>query len=133
MPLDTIFNQYCIESCTLPTMSITGLTADNIVTVTTMHSITRFPVFLMGVYAGELCVRHSEGTLPWPSTYFRFFPRSSVDTGEEYSLIKLGEVIHADTVQSDGNKVCADTLIWKSRATKQAVMLSALFFLCIIM
>ena len=56
--------------------------------ISTMNPWTRYPVFLMGVYAGELCQRHpttqpSQSTdplppgispMPWPSTVLLFFP-----------------------------------------------------------
>ena len=110
----------------IPTLSFTGLTIDSLGCFFTMHPISRFPVFFMGVYAGELCMRHQDSMLPWPSTYFRFFPSSSTDTGEEYSLLKLAEN-NSDTVE--GIKVCTDSTIWKSRVTRQSATLSLLFFL----
>lgn len=36
----------------------------------TMNPFSRLPVFLMGVYAGILSLRHPTGPLPWPNTWF---------------------------------------------------------------
>ena len=110
----------------IPTMSITGMSVQNVIGIIMMHPVSRFPVFLMGVYAGELCVRHSDSVLPWPSTYFRFFPKSTRDTDQAFSLVNYGED-NDKAGTSDG--ACADTSLWRVRVTKQCVTLSALTFL----
>ena len=44
----------------------------------TMNPIVRYPVFLMGMYAGELCHRNILiKQLPWPKSYFWILPISS--------------------------------------------------------
>lgn len=43
----------------------------------TMNPITRLPLFLMGMYAGVLCLRHpaaTSGTLPWPRVFCMVVP-----------------------------------------------------------
>jgi len=40
----------------------------------TMLPWTRYPCFLMGVYAGELCLRTTDSALLWPQAVFWFFP-----------------------------------------------------------
>ena len=48
--------------------------------LSTMVPWVRYPCFLMGVYAGELCLRHSDGPgkdeamMPWPYGIMFFFP-----------------------------------------------------------
>ena len=41
------------------------------------HPLTRFPLFLMGMYAGLLCLRHPSGHLPWPSSVVSLFPTTT--------------------------------------------------------
>lgn len=41
----------------------------------TMSPISRFPLFLMGVYAGLLCLRHPTKHLPWPTTILGLLPK----------------------------------------------------------
>ena len=38
------------------------------INIALFHPVTRFPVFLLGVYGGVLCLRYPTGQLPWPST-----------------------------------------------------------------
>jgi len=40
----------------------------------TMLPWNRWPVFLMGIYAGELCLRHQDTALDWPPSIAYFFP-----------------------------------------------------------
>ena len=78
-----------------------------------MHPVSRFPVFLMGIYAGELGVRHSD-IMPWPSSYFRLHnPEDKEDTA-----LRVG--------------ICADTLIWKDRVMRQTITLLSLTLLVFI-
>lgn len=51
--------------------------------ITTMHPISRFPLFVMGVMAGELAIRHpptedaeddKESYMPWPRCFMGFLP-----------------------------------------------------------
>lgn len=46
-----------------------------------MNPITRFPLFLMGMYAGILVLRYPDNNqaMPWPSATLRFFPYSNID------------------------------------------------------
>ena len=45
--------------------------------VFTTNPVTRFPIFLIGMCAGLLCIRHPEDRIPWPRTYFLLFPSFS--------------------------------------------------------
>ncbi|CAM9796695.1 unnamed protein product [Phaeothamnion confervicola] len=45
----------------------------------TMNPFVRFPVFLMGVYAGILCARHQGGAIPWTKVYCGLFPACPKD------------------------------------------------------
>lgn len=40
----------------------------------TMHPLVRYPVFLMGALAGELCRRRASHSLLWPNAGLNFFP-----------------------------------------------------------
>ena len=107
-----------------PFLSYIKLTRMNLFYVATTHPIIRFPVFLMGMYAGELCLRYSEGKLPWPSAYFRFFPGCSMDTATLHPLINRDEDTNEDTALIEG--ACVDTSIWKERVTRQTITLLSL-------
>ena len=90
------------------------------------HPLLRFPVFLMGMFAGELCLRHSDSKLPWPASYLRFFPRPFTDTNHGFSLIKEGE---NNEISECSEGASVDTLIWKQRVTRQTVTLLSLTLL----
>jgi peptidoglycan/LPS O-acetylase OafA/YrhL len=50
---------------------------DTAFAMATMVPWCRYPCFLMGVYAGELCLRHADeegDAMPWPRGFFFFFP-----------------------------------------------------------
>jgi peptidoglycan/LPS O-acetylase OafA/YrhL len=51
--------------------------------ISTMTPWTRFPVFLMGVYAGECCLRHEDIAMSWPKSVLLLFPYVSDATPEE--------------------------------------------------
>jgi len=43
--------------------------------VSSWHPVSRFPLFMMGIDAGILCLRHTNSDpLPWASTSLRLFP-----------------------------------------------------------
>lgn len=44
--------------------------------LSTMHPLTRFPLFLIGAYAGILCYRHHNQNLPWIRSFLWVFPGS---------------------------------------------------------
>jgi peptidoglycan/LPS O-acetylase OafA/YrhL len=71
----------------------------------TMNPLTRFPIFLMGLYAGVLCTRHADTPLPWPSSLLRFFPH----------CCSYAHRIE-DTAESD-------RFLWTNVATRQAITL----------
>ena len=50
----------------------------------TMNPITRIPLFIMGICAGRLSLRHPVGSqdpLPWPSSYLSLFPALTSSQG----------------------------------------------------
>jgi peptidoglycan/LPS O-acetylase OafA/YrhL len=47
---------------------------DIVFAVTTMNPWTRYPIFQMGIYAAELCLRHEDKPIIWPSSVLFFFP-----------------------------------------------------------
>lgn len=78
----------------------------------TMNPVTRYPLFLMGVYAGELCVRARRHQTPlqplWPVGMF--FPARAQDCCKTQQLI-VPDVINADEA------------FWASRAVTQSILL----------
>jgi peptidoglycan/LPS O-acetylase OafA/YrhL len=77
----------------------------------TMVPWTRYPVFLMGVYAGELCRRHAGSTLHWPENAFHFFPMwlqkppqppFVIDALLSTPLLEEAAVVNKGLVQIDG-------------------------------
>ena len=73
----------------------------------TMNPLSRLPVFLMGAYAGELCVRSKDGEpLPWPPSLCLILP--------------YGTPRPSDT---DAHRSTTDSAYWTGRATRQSLLL----------
>lgn len=115
----------------------------------TMNPLTRYPIFLMGVYAGVLCCRHPCGPLPWPtSTGLGFLPcycgkkqSSGVTGGRNESVPKLSgsddrgaddeanwteppSVSEYELHQQEGLlNVSAETDLWTNRVHKLTLVL----------
>ena len=72
----------------------------------TMNPLSRYPLFLMGVYAGEMCLRYPSSPLPlWPKA-FRFFPCMQC-------------LLRFDSPASDRD----DVAHWSSVATRQSIVI----------
>lgn len=55
--------------------------------IATMHPLSRFPLFLMGAYAGILCHRHANKPMPWIQSISVLFPLKLVNNVEESNSI----------------------------------------------
>eukprot|EP00455_Lapot_gusevi_P019571 TRINITY_DN2090_c0_g1_i1.p1 TRINITY_DN2090_c0_g1~~TRINITY_DN2090_c0_g1_i1.p1 ORF type:complete len:467 (+),score=112.92 TRINITY_DN2090_c0_g1_i1:96-1496(+) len=91
----------------------------------TMNPLTRFPVFLMGVYAGVLCSRHpdpSTSTLPWPNTSLALFPHSKPNEASQtaQATLLLGDE------SSSSECVSQESLKWAATADFYSIFLLAL-------
>jgi len=84
--------------------------------------ITRFPIFLIGMCAGLLCVRHSDDKIPWPNTYFLLFPSfkdqlpktaTSLPSEENRPLISNTKDI---PIQTSTVVKLSDAELWAKRA-----------------
>jgi len=97
-----------------------------------MNPISRIPLFLLGMYAGELCLRHSEDLLPWPSALFRFFP-SCFCCCNNFTNSNIRNAIpnpkERNTDETRPTYDVMDRAIWSYRATYQssALLILTLF------
>ena len=92
----------------------------------TMNPITRLPLFLMGMYAGELCSRHAEDSLPWPTMFSRFFPSCCCVRGS--NIRTSNATVFNPTVQVNSEDMAPTTDVldsgyWASKATSQSINL----------
>ena len=74
-----------------------------------MNPITRLPLFLMGMYDGELCTRHAEDSLPWPTTFSRFFPSCCCIRGSNISASNA--TVFNPTVQVNSEDMAPTTYV----------------------
>ena len=123
------------------------LSQQTVAIVAKCHPLTRFPVFLMGVYAGLLCLRHPQGVLPWPATLLHFFPtfrtpNQSLGLDEEQKSSCLEEegvaLLHGLPASRTPNKLSGikeetksftideEELDWGSKANYQVLQLPLL-------
>lgn len=92
------------------------------------HPILRFPTFLMGIYAGILCLRNpaTDGRLPWPSAspLLRLLPYYKIKHSTSVS-----HELHLPLPVSQQAESAKEESWWRFMADRQALTLLALSLL----